>query len=271
MVQEALSAIKNRITVRPKIALILGSGLGSLADNIKTAQVLPFEEIPHWPSSTAPGHAGRLVAGTMHGIPVVVMQGRIHYYEGYTMQQVTFPERVFGCWGIKTLIVTNASGGVNYTLQPGDLMLITDHISRMPNPLIGTNVEAWGPRFPDMTHTYSPRLIALAEDAAKSLGILTRRGVYIGFTGPSYETPAEIRMARILGADAVGMSTIPEVIVANHMGMEVCGISCVANFAAGMTGNKLTAQEVLDEMNRSASKLTSLVSELVAQIAAVTQ
>jgi purine-nucleoside phosphorylase len=263
-VTEALETIKARVKFVPRVAIILGSGLGALADAVKDAVAIPYGEIPHWKCSTAPGHAGRLVCGALAGVPTVVMQGRLHGYEGYEPAETTFPVRVFGQWGVKTLIVTNASGGINYQYQNGDLALITDHINFTgKNPLTGPNNPEWGPRFPDMSHTYSGRLIDLAEEAAKSLGQITRRGVYIGFSGPSYETPAEIRMARAMGADLVGMSTVHEVIVARHMGMEICGISCVANMAAGMRPVTLTAEEVLAEMKRSAARFTALVTKLV--------
>lgn len=259
-VAEALDYIRKKVNFVPRAALILGSGLGKLADAVKEPVVIPYTEIPHWKKSTAPGHAGRLVCGKISGVPVVVMQGRLHCYEGYTPQETTFPVRVFGQWGVKTLIVTNASGGVNWQFSAGDVALITDQINLTGmNPLTGPNNPSWGPRFPDMSESYSHRLIELAEKAARSLGQITRRGVYIGFAGPNYETPAEIRMARTLGADLVGMSTVHEVIVANHMGIEVCGISCVSNLAAGMRLVKLSEQEVLDEMSRAADRITALI------------
>ena len=263
-VTEALNYITSRTAIQPAAAIILGSGLGALADSVEQPVVIPYADIPGWKSSTAPGHAGRLVCGLLAGVPVVVMQGRLHGYEGYTPQETTFPVRVFGQWGVKILIVTNASGGINYQFTNGDLVLITDHINYTGvNPLIGENNSSWGPRFPDMPQAYSQRLIGLAADAARDLGQITRLGVYIGFSGPSYETPAEIRMARAMGADLVGMSSVHEVIVARHMGMEVCGISCVANMAAGMRPVALTAEEVLAEMKRSARRFTALVTQFV--------
>ncbi len=259
-VSEALDFIKTKVNFIPRAALILGSGLGDLADAVENPVVIPYAEIPNWKMSTAPGHAGRLVCGKISGVEVVVMQGRLHPYEGYGTQETTFPVRVFGQWGIKTLVVTNASGGVNWEFTNGDVALITDHINLTGmNPLIGPNNPDWGPRFPDMSEAYSRRLIALVEDAAKSLGQITRRGVYVGLSGPSYETPAEIRMVRALGADLVGMSTVHEVIVANHMGMEVCGISCVSNLAAGMRPVKLSEEEVLTEMEKTAKKISALI------------
>lgn len=266
-VTEALDYIRTKVNFVPRAALILGSGLGRLADAVREPAVIPYSEIPHWKVSTAPGHAGRLVCGRISGVPVVVMQGRLHCYEGYTPQETTFPIRVFGQWGIKTLIVTNASGGVNWQFSAGDVALITDQINMTGmNPLSGPNNPSWGPRFPDMSEAYSHRLISLAEKAARSLGQITRRGVYVGLAGPSYETPAEIRMVRAMGADLVGMSTVHEVIAANHMGMEVCGISCVSNLAAGMRLVKLSEQEVLDEMSRAADRITALITRLLEYI-----
>jgi purine-nucleoside phosphorylase len=256
----ARAAVERRSSVRPRIAIILGSGLGGVADAIDDPTTIPYEEIPHWPRATAVGHAGRLVIGTLEGIPVVAMQGRIHYYEGYSMEEVTFPIRVFGELGVGTLIATNASGGVNLGYRPGDLVAIYDHINYMgTNPLVGRNNERWGARFPDMTYAYDREYVDLLESAAREEGITLRRGVYIAFSGPSYETPAEIRMSRILGADLVGMSTVPEVITANHMGMRVAAVSCVANFAAGVKSEKLHHQEVLDAMSAAADSMTRLI------------
>ncbi|MGI6075739.1 MAG: purine-nucleoside phosphorylase [Pyramidobacter sp.] len=263
-VNDAVEFIKTKVNFVPRAALILGSGLGDLADAVADPVIIPYGDIPHWKKSTAPGHAGRLVCGTISGVPVVVMQGRLHGYEGYRPQETTFPVRVFGQWGIKTLIVTNASGGVNWQFSAGDVALITDHINLTGrNPLTGPNNPQWGPRFPDMSEAYSRRLIAIAEKAAQSLGQIVRRGVYIGLSGPSYETPAEIRMARALGADLVGMSTVHEVIVANHMGMEVCGISCVANLAAGMRLLRLSEEEVLHQMSLASDRITALICKLL--------
>ena len=266
-VYEALKAIKSRVGWTPKAALILGSGLGKLAYEIKSPLVIPYGEIPNWKTSTAPGHAGRLICGALGGMPVVAMQGRLHGYEGYTPQETTFPVRVFGEWGIKTLFVTNASGGINWEYKNGDTAIITDHINFTgSNPLTGANYPMWGVRFPDMTHAYSPRLVALAEKCAAELGQTVRKGVYIGFAGPSYETPAEIRMARAMGADLVGMSTVHEVIVANHMGMEVCGISCVSNLAAGMRPVKLSEEEVLTEAARAGDRIAALITRMISQL-----
>ncbi len=257
---EALAAIQRRTTLRPAVGIVLGSGLGAVAEAIENSVTIPYEEIPYWPRTTAVGHAGRLIVGTLDGVPVVAMQGRVHYYEGYSMDEVTFPVRILGELGIHTLFATNASGGVNLGYAPGDLVAIYDHINFMgTNPLIGENNDKWGPRFPDMTYAYDRTYIDTLLGVARELGITLHKGVYIAFTGPSYETPAEIRMARTMGADLVGMSTVPEVIVANHMGIRVAAVSCVSNYAAGVTANKLHHQEVLDGMARAASSLTDLI------------
>lgn len=263
-VEEAKSFVAGRVGFVPRVAVVLGSGLGGVAEAIENPVAIPYGEIPHWPLSTAPGHKGQLVAGCLRGVPVVAMQGRVHYYEGYTLREVTFPVRVLGSWGVEVFFATNASGGIHYGLLPGDLVLVADHINHIgANPLFGSNEESWGPRFPDMTHTYDKELLELAEKVALKESINLRRGVYIAFAGPSFETPAEIRMARTMGADLVGMSTVPEVIVARHMGMRILAVSCVANYAAGMTESPLTHQEVLDEMGRSADRLARLVTGIV--------
>ena len=253
---ETLAAVNRKINVRPEVAIILGSGLGGVADAVESPAVIPYEDIPYWPRTTAVGHAGRLVTGTLEGVPVLVMQGRVHYYEGYTMDELTFPIRIFGELGIKTLLATNAAGGINLAYNPGDLVAIYDHINYMgTNPLIGENNDKWGPRFPDMTYAYDRQYLDMLGEVATEERIKLNRGVYIAFSGPSYETPAEIRMSRTLGADLVGMSTVPEVIVANHMGIRVAAISCVSNYAAGVTANKLHHQEVLDGMACAAESL----------------
>lgn len=245
----------------------MGSGLGALADSIENPVVIPYGEIPHWPESTAPGHDGKLIIGGFGGKSIVAMKGRVHYYEGYSMEQVVFPVRVLARWGIKTYIASNASGGVDYGLAPGDMVLIHDHINLMgDNPLIGPNLDEIGVRFPDMTYAYDPDLLNLAEEVARDKNLTVRRGVYLALAGPSYETPAEIRMARMMGADVVGMSTVPEVIGANHGGMRVLAVSCVANYASGMTSNRLSEEEVLEQMDKSASSLRALVAGVIERI-----
>lgn len=241
--------------------LILGSGLGDLADEIEDAIVMNYHDILHFPISTVAGHAGKLVYGTLSGKKVLAMQGRFHYYEGNTMETVTYPVRVMKALGAHSLLVTNAAGGVNLEFQQGELMIIQDHINFMGNhPLIGPNEAELGPRFPDMSHAYDEEYRQKAHQAADALGIKVQEGVYMAFSGPSYETPAEIRMARTMGADAVGMSTVPEVIVANHCGMRVLGISCITNLAAGMQAN-LNHEEVVETTNRVKQAFQQLIKK----------
>ncbi|MBP3038988.1 purine-nucleoside phosphorylase [Bacillaceae bacterium Marseille-Q3522] len=258
--------LKENYPEKPLIGLILGSGLGVLADDIEEAVKIPYEEIPEFPVSTVAGHAGRLVFGKINGVTVVAMQGRFHYYEGYSFEKVTFPVRVMKELGVQTLIVTNAAGGVNETFSAGDLMLIADHINFMgSNPLIGYNDDRLGARFPDMSEAYSKKLRTAAKKVAEDIGIKVQEGVYIGFTGPSYETPAEIRMAKIIGADAVGMSTVPEVIVARHAQLDVLGISCISNMAAGILDQPLSHKEVMETTERVKEDFIRYVKELVKQ------
>lgn len=266
-IQQAAEYLEKRISVKPEVAIILGSGLGALADDVEGAETVNYSDIPFWPRSTVVGHAGRLVCGFLSGKPVVVMQGRVHYYEGYTMEEVVFPMRVLGRMGVKGLVATNASGGINTDVPPGTLHAITDHINFFgTNPLIGENLDEFGPRFPDMTHAYDGAYIKKLEAAAVKENIRLAHGVYMGFSGPTFETPAEIRMARLLGADLVGMSTIPEVIVANHMSIKVCGISCVANYAAGITDEKLTHAEVLEAMSGASDSIIRLIKAFLAEL-----
>ena len=248
----------------PNVAIILGSGLGKLADRIEEPLVIPYGEIPHFPQSTAIGHKGNLIVGNLGGKTVMAMQGRFHYYEGYTMEQVTFPERVFARMGVKTLFVSNAAGACNESFRVGDLMVITDHINFMPNPLVGPNREEFGPRFPDMTHAYSPRLRQMADSIAEQMHLELQHGVYLAGTGPSYETPAEYRMFRTWGADAVGMSTVPEVIVANHCGMEVFGMSVITNQAADLgKGAVNDGDDVIRQADAAADRMTILFTQLI--------
>lgn len=264
---QAADHLRGKISSKPEIAIILGSGLGALADSVEDRETVSYGEIPFWPRSTVVGHAGRLVAGKLCGKNVVIMQGRVHYYEGYSMEEVTFPVRALGLLGVKSLIVTNASGGINTEVPPGTLYAITDHINFMgSNPLIGENLEEFGPRFPDMTHAYDGEYIEKLTTAANKQNIRLERGVYMAFSGPSFETPAEIRMARALGADLAGMSTVPEVIAAGHMGMRVCGISCVANYAAGITNEKLTHAEVLEAIAAASDSVIKLIGAFLAEI-----
>ncbi len=263
--QEAADLIGSRIQIRPQIALILGSGLGELADAVEDPAVIPYSEVPHWPRPTVVGHGGRLVIGQLEGKPVMVMQGRIHYYEGYSMAQVTFPIRVMQIMGIGSLIVTNAAGGLNPEFRAGDIMLITDQINLVgvggANPLRGPNDDAFGPRFPEMTRAYDRELMGIARAVAADEGIELREGVYICLAGPTFETPAEVRMLRILGGDAVGMSTVPEVIVARHGGMRVLGFSGISNIAIDdpERQGRPTHEEVLEAGKVIVPKLTRLI------------
>jgi purine-nucleoside phosphorylase len=266
--KEAVQYIQSNIPAVPSTGLVLGSGLGVLADEIKNPVVLKYEDIPGFPVSTVEGHAGQLVFGELEGMQVAAMQGRFHYYEGYSLQEVTFPIRVMNALGVKRLLVTNAAGGVNHDFEPGDLMIIDDHINWLgANPLIGENDAELGPRFPDMSSAYSKGLAKIADEAALSLNIRIQRGTYMANTGPAYETPAEVRMARVLGADAVGMSTVPEVIVAVHGGMEVLGISCISNLAAGMLDQPLSHDEVMDTTSKVQEDFLKLMKETLRRIA----
>jgi purine-nucleoside phosphorylase len=263
-IAEARTFIAGKISVEPELGLILGSGLGVLAELIEDAVVIPYAEIPHFPVSTVFGHAGELVVGRVKGKKVVLMKGRFHMYEGYSAEEVSFPVRVMKALGIQTLIVTNAAGGVNTNFEVGDLMLINDHINMTGrNPLIGHNEESLGARFPDMSEAYSRKLRKLAHEVAKEQGITLRDGVYIGLQGPTFETPAEIRMTRILGADTVGMSTVSEVIVARHSGVEVLGFSCVTNMAAGILDQPLSHEEVMETGERVKQKFLNLLLGII--------
>ena len=245
---------------QPKVAMVLGSGLGYLGDLVEDPIVVPYGEIPHFKHSTAPGHKGQMVFGRLAGKDVAVMQGRVHHYEGYSYEEVSYGVRVLHLLGCGTMFVTNAAGGVNWNFQAGDLMLITDHIKIfMESPLWGENLPQFGPRFPDASHLYTPALQEVARTAARDLGIPLREGVYMYFPGPQYETPAEVRFARVAGADAVGMSTAPEVIVAGHCGMQVLGFTLVSNLAAGILDQPLSEQEVLDAAEACKDKFSRLV------------
>lgn len=257
------SMIQKRLRHHPTVGIILGSGLGSLAEAVEDAEVIPYAELPNWPVSTVIGHQGRLVVGTLEGVEVLVMQGRVHYYEGYSMNQVTLPIRVMQRIGVKTLIVTNAAGAIRPEYQPGDVMLITDQINLIGmaglNPLRGPNLDEFGPRFPDMSHSYTPELIELARRAAQANQIHLHEGVYVCLAGPSFETPADLRFLRMIGADAVGMSTVPEVIVARHGGMQVLGFSGISN-KANLDGTTETShEEVLAAGQLIVPKLSSLI------------
>ena len=263
----AANFVRSRVDRTPTIALILGSGLGAFADELEDAVKIPYGEIPNFHASTVTGHAGQLVVGRKWGLDVVAMQGRVHAYEGLGMKQVVFPLRTMWQLGARTLIVTNAAGGVNPAFKPADLMCIRDHLNLTgDNPLTGENDERFGPRFPDMTTAYTPRLREVAKSVASGLGFDLREGVYAGMLGPAYETPAEVQMVHRLGGDAVGMSTVPEVIVASHMKMEVLGISCITNAAAGLTGEALDHSEVTDVATMVRERFISLVDGVLERL-----
>lgn len=259
-----VESIRKRTDFKPEVALILGSGLGDYADGIQTEAVVDYSDIEGFPVSTVVGHKGRFIFGYVKEVPVVIMQGRVHYYEGYPMQEVVLPTRLMGMLGAKKLFLTNAAGGINENFHPGDFMMITDHITTgVPNPLIGKNIEELGTRFPDMSEVYSMRLRDAIREAAGRCGVNLQEGVYVQLTGPSYETPAEIRMCRIWGGDAVGMSTACEAIAARHMGMEICGISCITNMAAGVSKQKLSHKEVQETADRVSAQFKELVTEVI--------
>ncbi|MFT3711565.1 MAG: purine-nucleoside phosphorylase [Archangium sp.] len=248
----------------PKLGVILGSGLGAFADSLEKPIAIDYRDLPEFPTSSVHGHAGRLVLGFRGNVPIVAMQGRVHFYEGYAPWQVAFPARVLCRLGVKHLTVTNAAGGINGNFKVGDLMAITDHLNLAGfNPLVGPNVEALGPRFPDMSHAYDPALLETLRKVGRDLGVGLREGVYVALSGPSYETPAEIRMLRTLGGDAVGMSTVPEVIVASHMGVKVTGISCITNLAAGISQHKLSHDEVSETANQVKGTFTTLLGRFL--------
>lgn len=263
MLQETTQFILEKGVKEIDFGLILGSGLGELAEEIEEAIVIPYDQIPFFPTSTVVGHAGQLVYGTLSGKKVLAMQGRFHFYEGHSMQTVTYPVRVMAALKAHSVIVTNASGGVNESFVPGDLMLITDHINFTgQNPLIGPNEDEIGPRFPDMSEAYTLTYREVAKEAASQLDLTLKEGVYMGYSGPTYETPAEIRMSRTMGADAVGMSTVPEVVVAAHSGLKVLGISCITNLAAGMQAN-LNHEEVVETTQRVKQSFKALIKEVL--------
>jgi purine-nucleoside phosphorylase len=266
-VQAATEAVHRRWMRVPDVALILGSGLGTLADHIDAEASLPYDEIPHFPRPTVEGHRGRLVLGSLAGRTVAALQGRAHYYEGHAVAEIAFPVRVLHAMGARTLIVTNAAGGLNPAFRPGDLMIISDHINFTgTNVLIGPNADAWGPRFPDMSAAYDPAIAAVAEGVARAMHLALRRGVYVGVTGPSYETPAELRMMAQWGGDAVGMSTVHEVIAARHAGMRVLGISAITNLATGQPGLVVTHDEVVAVTSRIEGRFVELVTNIIAAL-----
>lgn len=267
---ECYQCVKEKITFQPKLALVLGSGLGDYADSIQVVETLAYHEIKGFPVSTVSGHKGRFVFGYVNNVPVVIMQGRVHYYEGYSMEDVVLPTRLMKMMGAKILFLTNAAGGVNYDFAAGDFMMITDQISSLvPSPLIGPNLDELGPRFPDMSQIYQKTLCQIIRDAAQHLQIPLKEGTYIQLSGPNFESAKEVKMCRILGADAVGMSTACEAVAANHMGMEVCGISCISNLACGMTDQPLSHEEVQETADRVAPLFKALITESITRMGSI--
>jgi purine-nucleoside phosphorylase len=266
-VQEAVDVIRARVPAVPDIAVVLGSGLGDFANTLDAAVSMPYDELPHWPASRVIGHEGRLAIGHARGRLIAALAGRCHAYEGHDLRTVTFAIRVLGLLGVKTLILTNAAGGVNTGFLQGALMVIDDHINLMGgNPLVGANETRFGPRFPDMTEVYSSRLRGIADEAGRELSLVLPHGVYVGLLGPSYETPAEIRYLRAIGVDAVGMSTVPEAIVARHMGMDVLGISCISNMAAGVLPQPLNHDDVMETTRRVRGQFIALLEGILGRL-----
>lgn len=265
--EETVAFVRQRTVLRPTVGVILGSGLGQLVERMEDATAIDYCDVPHFPAPTVAGHAGRMVFGRIGKVDVVAMQGRFHYYEGHDMRTVAYPTAFMKQFGVRTLIVSNSAGGINRDFTPGDLMLITDHINLFAtNPLIGLNDECLGPRFPDMTEAYSPRLIGIADSAAGEMGLKFRRGVYAGLSGPCYETAAEIRYLAHGGADAVGMSTVPEVIAARYLGLEVLGISCITNMATGIATVKHAHEEVVRIANEASERFCAVVAATIARL-----
>ncbi len=266
-VKEAADAVRSKITAVPQAAIVLGSGLGDFADTLESAVTLPYDSLPHWPASRVIGHAGKLVIGRTQGHTIAALAGRCHVYEGHDLRTVTFAVRVLGLLGVKTLVLTNAAGGINTGFAQGALMVIDDHINLIgDNPLAGPNDDRFGPRFPDMSRVYSSKLRGIADEASRQVGITVSHGVYAALLGPSYETPAEIRYLRTIGADAVGMSTVPEAIVARHMGLDVLGISCITNMAAGVLPQPLDHAEVMETARRVRGDFIALLEGVIARL-----
>lgn len=269
-VEHAARAIRARFDEDVRTGVVLGSGLGAFAEDLEDAVIVPYEEIPGFARPTVEGHAGRLVMGRTSGSPVVVLQGRFHFYEGYSRDEVTFPMRVMGVMGIKSVVLTNAAGGINVDFDQGSLMIISDHLNLMcTNPLLGPNDERFGPRFPDMSEVYSREFQEIAVEEARALRLELRRGVYAALSGPSYETPAEVRMLRTLGADAVGMSTVPEAIVARQMGIRVLGLSCITNMASGVVDQPINHEEVMETGARLHKTFRNLLRRIIPRLTTV--
>lgn len=264
---EAANYIQSKTSIKPKVGIVLGSGLGIYVDQIQNKQIIPYHEIPHFKRTSVEGHEGRLILGEVHGVPVAALQGRIHSYEGHPMEEIVLPVRVLAALGIEMLFLSNASGGVNLDFHPGDLVLITDHINLSGrNALLGPNIAELGPRFPDMSEAYNKELNAIIKDVAKRHGVQMKDGVYCSVLGPTYETPAEIRMIRIIGGDMVGMSTVPEVIAANHMGLKVAGVACITNYAAGIKEEKLSHADVKDVAEKAMVGFATILTETIGEL-----
>lgn len=268
-IRAAVEAIQARSALVPEIGVVLGSGMGSIANSsaLKDAVTIPYREIPYFHGTTVEGHVGQLVLGYLHGVPAVLLQGRCHLYEGYSVDDVVFPTRVISALGIHTLVLTNSAGGVNTAYRPGDLVMIRDHINLMgDNPLKGSHLGHLGPRFPDLSEAYHPECLKILKESSQAVAVAMHDGVYAGVLGPTYETPAEVRMLRVLGADVVGMSTVPESIAANHLGVRVAGLSCVANLASGVSGRKLSHAEVLESARVGAEKMSRVLEVAVPKL-----
>ncbi|MFZ9594752.1 MAG: purine-nucleoside phosphorylase [Bdellovibrionia bacterium] len=266
-INAAIEAIQKRSSLKPQLALVLGSGLGSIADEVTDRVVIPYSEIPYFHPTSVQGHAGQLILGSMKNTPVVLLDGRFHRYEGYPLEEVVLPTRVVIRLGIQTLILTNAAGGIQTRFRPGDVMLIEDHLNLTgENPLVGKNLSEFGPRFPDLTEVYSKKTLGLFKESAQHLGLTVHQGVYAGLLGPSYETPAEVRMLRTLGADAVGMSTVSEAIAAKHMGVEVAAMSCITNLAAGISPSALSHDEVIELSQVGAEKMKKILLHAIPKL-----
>lgn len=265
--QETVSYIRTKTSAKPKIGVILGSGLGSFVKDVDVEITLPYKDIPHFSPPTVEGHSGNLIFGKIDGLPIAIMQGRNHYYEGHSMESVVFPTRTLAMMGIETLILTNSAGGFGENMQAGDFMVIEDHINLMgTNPLMGPNIKELGPRFPDMTEAYDKRLIKLMEQVLQKQGTTYHKGIYCGVSGPTYETPAEVRYLKLIGGKAVGMSTVPESIAANHLGLRVAALSCITNLAAGISSQKLSHNEVTETAQRVEQHFSSFLREFIGAI-----
>lgn len=265
--QETVSYIRTKTSAKPKIGVILGSGLGSFVKDVDVEITLPYKDIPHFSPPTVDGHSGNLIFGKIDGLPIAIMQGRNHYYEGHSMESVVFPTRTLAMMGVETLILTNSAGGFGENMQAGDFMIIEDHINLMgTNPLMGPNIKELGPRFPDMTEAYDKRLIKLMEQVLQKQGTTYHKGIYCGVSGPTYETPAEVRYLKLIGGKAVGMSTVPESIAANHLGLRVAALSCITNLAAGISSQKLSHNEVTETAQRVEQHFSSFLREFIGAI-----